>query len=168
MRAMCGLAQRLSDIPDIVTPIEGWTNPMAQAVTLETYKDTYFEGLKALWEESAPPDGSPGHAASRTIPSKLAIQPDLLIIALEGSKVVGAIMPGYDGHRGWLYALAVLASHRRRNIGTLLVREAEERLKALGCTKINLQIRASNSGVTAFYEGLGYIVEERISMGKRF
>jgi len=76
-------------------------------------------------------------------------------------------MPGYDGHRGWLYALAVLKSHRRRNIGTLLVREAEKRLKALGCAKVNLQIRASNSGVAAFYEGLGYSVEERISMGRR-
>jgi ribosomal protein S18 acetylase RimI-like enzyme len=167
MQAMCGLAQRLPDIPDTVTPIEGWKDSMTQAVTLETYNDAHFEGVKALWDENAPPDSPPWNIASKTIPSKLAVQPDLLIIAVEGGKVVGSIMPGYDGHRGWLYAMAVLSSHRRRNIGTLLVREAEKRLTALGCTKINLQIRASNAGVTAFYEGLGYKVEERISMGKR-
>jgi ribosomal protein S18 acetylase RimI-like enzyme len=52
-------------------------------------------------------------------------------------------------------------------IGTLLVWEAEKRLQALGCTKINLQIRASNSAVAECYEALGYDVEERLSLGKR-
>lgn len=51
-------------------------------------------------------------------------------------------------------------------IGTLLVWEAEKRLQALGCTKINLQIRASNSAVAEFYEALGYDVEDRLSLGK--
>ena len=137
-----------------------------QAVALETYTDEHFEGVRALWQECSP-DGAPWNDASITIPAKLAIQPDLLIVAVAGGIVVGSIMPGYDGHRGWLYALAVLKSHRRRNIGTLLVREAEKRLQALGCTKINLQVRISNSAVAEFYEGLGYFVEERLSMGKR-
>jgi len=139
----------------------------APAVTLETYNDQHFEGIRALWQECAEPGNPRWNEASVAIPAKLAVQPDLLVVAVEGNTVVGSIMPGYDGHRGWLYALAVLKSHRRRNIGTLLVREAEKRLQALGCSKINLQIRASNSGVAEFYEGLGYIIEERLSMGKR-
>lgn len=76
-------------------------------------------------------------------------------------------MAGYDGHRGWLYAVAVLKSHQRQGIGRALIQEAERRLAALGCSKINLQIRASNRGVTKFYAGLGYAVEDRVSMGKR-
>lgn len=140
---------------------------MARAVTLETYHEAHFEGIRALWDESSEPGNPLWNGAGIAVPAKLAVQPDLLIVAVEGDTVIGSIMPGYDGHRGWLYALAVLKSHRRRKIGTLLVREAEKRLKALGCAKVNLQIRASNGGVAAFYEGLGYSVEERISMGRR-
>lgn len=76
-------------------------------------------------------------------------------------------MAGYDGHRGWLYAVAVVDSYRRRGIGTALVQEAEARLGALGCGKINLQIRSTNADVKAFYDRLGYGTEDRISMGKR-
>jgi ribosomal protein S18 acetylase RimI-like enzyme len=76
-------------------------------------------------------------------------------------------MAGYDGHRGWLYAAAVLQSHQRQGIGTALVRAAENLLSAMGCTKINLQVRASNTAVTRFYNSLGYEIEERVSMGKR-
>lgn len=73
----------------------------------------------------------------------------------------------FYGHRGWLYAVAVLKQHRGQGIGRALVHEAERRLAALGCRKINLQIRASNRAVAEFYARLGYSVEDRISMGKR-
>ena len=76
-------------------------------------------------------------------------------------------MAGYDGHRGWLYAIAVLSGHRARGIGARLVREAEQRLHELGCRKINLQVRSTNAEVVSFYEAVGYFVEDRISMGKR-
>ncbi len=138
----------------------------AQAVALRTYTNVNFEAVRTLWQECFP-DDPPWNEAGVAIPAKLAIQPDLLIIAVEGDSVIGSIMPGYDGHRGWLYALAVRNSHRRCGVGTLLVREAEKRLEALGCTKVNLQVRASNSVVARFYEGLGYDVEERLSLGKR-
>ena len=75
-------------------------------------------------------------------------------------------MAGYDGHRGWLYAVAVLPAYRRDGIASALIREAERRLLALGCPKINLQVVAANASTAAFYEKLGYAVEERISMGK--
>lgn len=80
--------------------------------------------------------------------------------------MIGSVMAGYDGHRGWLYRVAVAASHRHRGVGAVLIQEAEKRLWALGCVKINLQMRGTNQSVTAFYQSLGYMVEERISMGK--
>lgn len=62
-------------------------------------------------------DDPPWNAACEAIPAKLAVQPELLIVAVDHDVVVGPVMPGYDGHRGWLYALAVLNSYRCRRLG---------------------------------------------------
>ena len=133
---------------------------------IEVYRSEHFDGVKALWEEAFPND-PPRNRAEAAIPAKLAVQPELLLVALANGAVVGTVMAGYDGHRGWLYSVAVKQSHRRAGIGTLLVREAERRLAILGCGKVNLQVRAENAAVAAFYRGLGFEVEERVSMGKR-
>ncbi len=76
-------------------------------------------------------------------------------------------MAGYDGHRGWIYSLAVLPRCRREGVGSRLVQHAEEHLRTLGCAKINLQILKGNEAVVSFYQKLGYEVERRISMGKK-
>jgi ribosomal protein S18 acetylase RimI-like enzyme len=131
-----------------------------------SYSPAYFEGVKTLWQEAFP-DDPPWNKAEVAIPAKLAVQPELFLVALDGDEVIGSIMAGYDGHRGWLYAVAVLNSRRGRGVGTALVRGAEERLRSMGCSKINLQVRASNAAVVGFYNRLGYEVEQRTSMGKR-
>src|SRR5262249_57512324 len=107
----------------------------------------------------------PWNAAELAIAAKLKIQPDLFLVAIDQGLVVGSIMAGYDGHRGWLYAVAVLQSHQRQGIGTALVREAENLLSAMGCMKINLQVRSSNTAVTMFYGSLAYAVAEPVSIG---
>jgi ribosomal protein S18 acetylase RimI-like enzyme len=136
------------------------------AFSIDRYRAEHFADVAVLWREAFP-DDPPWNAAEIAIPAKLAVQPELFFVALDGGQAVGSIMAGYDGHRGWLYAVAVRVSHRRRRIGAALVRAAEERLHALGCRKINLQVRATNRAVVEFYEGLGYAVEERVSLGKR-
>jgi ribosomal protein S18 acetylase RimI-like enzyme len=135
-------------------------------VTVEGYRDAQFEGVRSLWLEAFP-DEPPHNRAELAIPAKLAVQPDLLLVAVDGDLVVGTAMAGYDGHRGWLYSVAVRQTHRRRGIATLLIADAEQRLARLGCTKVNLQVRAGNAAVTALYRSLGYEIEERVSMGKR-
>jgi ribosomal protein S18 acetylase RimI-like enzyme len=134
-------------------------------ILVETYRADMEAQVDALWREAFP-DDPPRNRAAVAIPAKLAIQPELLLVALDGESVVGSAMAGYDGHRGWLYSVAVTASHRRRGVGQKLVAEAEVRLKRLGCTKINLQVRSTNATVVGFYQGLGYEVEDRISLGK--
>jgi ribosomal protein S18 acetylase RimI-like enzyme len=130
------------------------------------FDDQYFEAVAALWERVFPDD--PGHnRAAVAVPEKMRVQPELFLVALESERVVGTVMAGYDGHRGWLYSVAVDTDGQRSGVGTALVREAEARLCALGCRKINLQIREGNEAVTAFYARLGYAVEPRVSMGKR-
>jgi ribosomal protein S18 acetylase RimI-like enzyme len=135
-------------------------------LTVALYEDIHFSGVEALWSRVFP-DDPPHNRAAVAVPEKMRVQPDLFLVGLDGGRVVGTVMAGYDGHRGWLYSVAVDPDVRRGGVGTALVREAEARLVALGCRKINLQIRAGNEAVTAFYATLGYDVEPRVSMGKR-
>jgi ribosomal protein S18 acetylase RimI-like enzyme len=100
------------------------------------------------------------------IDKKLAVQDGLFFVAHVDEAVVGTVLAGYDGHRGWLYAVAVHPSYRKQGLGAALVRFAEHALTARGCMKINLQIVSGNDSVAAFYESLGYAVEKRVSMGK--
>ena len=92
----------------------------------------------------------------------------LFFAAVDAHEVVGTVMAGYDGHRGWLYMVSVRPSHRKRGVGTLLVRHAERALAATGCLKINLQTIEGNAALIPFYEALGYRSEPRISMGRIF
>jgi ribosomal protein S18 acetylase RimI-like enzyme len=133
---------------------------------IRRYEASDFEGMEVLWDEAFPND-PPWNRAENAVPAKLAFQPDLLLVAVDGSEVIGSVMAGYDGHRGWLYSVAVREKDRRRSLGTALVRHAEKALHALGCGKVNLQVRATNEAVVRFYESLGYIVEDRVSLGRR-
>ncbi len=135
-------------------------------LTITTYCDNDFDGVDALWREAFP-DDSAWNVAELSIPEKIRVQPDLLLVAADSGTVVGSIMAGYDGHRGWISRVAVLKSNRRQGVGAALVREAEKRLFALGCRKINLQVVTSNATVLDFYRTLRYEVEQRISLSKR-
>lgn len=104
---------------------------------------------------------------SLVIDKKLAIADGLFFVALNSDVVVGTVLAGYDGHRGWLYSVAVHPAQRRQGLGARLVRHAEQALTARGCMKINLQIVSANESVKSFYESLGYAGEPRISMGKK-
>ena len=103
---------------------------------------------------------------SLKIDKKLAMKDDLFFVALEKKKVVGTIMAGYDGHRGWIYTVAVIPERRKANIGSKLLEYAEKELIKLGCVKINLQVYNSEEFVKEFYLKNGYEIEDRISMGK--
>lgn len=109
----------------------------------------------------------PRNAPELAIDKKLTAGDGLLLVALDEQAVVGTVMAGYDGHRGWIYSMAVRPNWRTRGVGSALLAAAERRLTALGCVKINLQILPDNESVRRFYEANGYAVEERISMGKR-
>jgi ribosomal protein S18 acetylase RimI-like enzyme len=101
------------------------------------------------------------------IRQKLAYQRELFFVGECDGAIVGTVLAGYDGHRGWLYSVAVHPAYQRRGFGTALIRRAEGALAAIGARKINLQVRTSSATVLAFYRSLGYDVEERISMGKQ-
>lgn len=103
---------------------------------------------------------------SLAIAKKLRANDHLFFVADDEGQLVGTAMAGYDGHRGWLYAIAVHPDYRRTGLGSRLVRQAEEALVAAGCMKVNLQLLATNEATASFYKSLGYAVEPRISMGR--
>jgi ribosomal protein S18 acetylase RimI-like enzyme len=117
--------------------------------TITEYRNEHFAGVEALWREAFPND-APWNKASIAIAEKIRFQPDLMLVAVEGLLVVGSVMAGYEGHRGWISRIAVLRAHRHKRIGQALLLEAEKRLAALRCIKINLQVLETNSAVVRF------------------
>ena len=89
-------------------------------------------GVIALWERVFP-DDPPHNAPAKVFDAKLAMRDGMLFVATDADTVIGTAMAGYDGHRGWLYAVAVLPGHRRRGIGAALVRHAVGALRKAGC-----------------------------------
>ena len=132
---------------------------------IRPYLESDRAAIVELWREVFP-ESPRWNDPETDIQRKLSVQRELFLVATFGSEVVGTAMAGYDGHRGWVYYLAVRSNYRRRGIGSVLMKNVEERLARLGCPKLNLQVRVSNEGVVGFYRRLGYKVEERISMGK--
>jgi ribosomal protein S18 acetylase RimI-like enzyme len=131
---------------------------------IRKYQSQDKSSLISLWEEVFP-EAAPHNQPERVIAEKLKVD-DLIFVAEEGNEIIGACQAGYDGHRGWLYGVAVYPQNRRQGIGTALVEAAIEALRESGCGKVNLQIRAGNTPVAEFYQTLGFVVEKRLSMGR--
>ncbi|BDA74726.1 acetyltransferase [Calothrix sp. PCC 7716] len=134
-------------------------------MNIRLFQESDTESVIALWKQVFS-DKQPHNNPVLVINQKLARQPELFFVAEIDSVIAGTIMAGYDGHRGWLYTVAVNPQYRRRGIGTKLVQHAEKALTAMGCLKINLQVRANNAEVVEFYQKLGYLTDGNISMGK--
>ncbi len=98
---------------------------------------------------------------------KLQVQPECFLVGVVGSQVVASVMAGYDGHRGWLNYVAVSPEFQRQGFGRRIVEAAIAKLEAMGCPKINLQIRTSNTEVIEFYKRIGFSLDDVVSMGKR-
>lgn len=101
------------------------------------------------------------------IERRLKVNPELFLVGLVDGKVVATVMGGYEGHRGWVYYLAVDPDHQRKGLGQQIMDAVEGKLRVIGCPKINLLIRADNLGAVKFYESIGYKMDEVVSMGKR-
>jgi ribosomal protein S18 acetylase RimI-like enzyme len=109
----------------------------------------------------------PWNDPHKDIARKLKVQRELFLIGEIDGRVVAVMMVGYEGHRGWVNYLAVDPERQRQGLGREMMAEAEIRLKALGCPKIQLQVRRDNAEAIAFYRRLGYAEDAVVNMGKR-
>lgn len=109
----------------------------------------------------------PWNDPRKDIERKLSEQPELFLVGQHGADVIATAMAGFDGHRGWVYYLAVAPEQRGKSHGRQLMQAVERLLLARGCPKLNLQVRASNQDVLAFYRKLGYVQDDVVSLGRR-
>ena len=103
----------------------------------------------------------------RDIERKLSVGAELFLVGEQDGVLVAAAMGGYEGHRGWVNYLAVHPGQQGRGYARQIMEELEARLKALGCPKLNIQVRESNTEVLEFYRALGYRHDKVVSLGKR-
>jgi ribosomal protein S18 acetylase RimI-like enzyme len=134
-------------------------------LVIRSYQTRDEAGVIELWLQCnlVVPQNNP----ERDIRRKLRVNPEWFLVGVLGGHVVATCMAGYEGHRGWINYLAVSPHHRRQGIGRRIMEEAEKKLSAAGCPKINLQVRETNRAVIQFYERIGYTRDLVASMGKR-
>ena len=136
------------------------------SVTIRPYQQDDDADIIALWNLVFA-DDPPWNRPEDIIKQKLTVQPELFLVAVQNDNVSGTTLAGYDGVRGWLHHVATHPDHRRNGVAEQLIEHAADGLRKLGCVKLNLQVRSNNQQVVAFYEKLGFEVEERISLGKK-
>jgi ribosomal protein S18 acetylase RimI-like enzyme len=141
------------------------TADLDRALTIRRFREADTAAVIDLWRacELVVPWNDPAKDVRR----KLAVQPEMFLVGEIGDRVVASVMAGYEGHRGWINYLAVAPDLRRQGLGRRMMDAAEAHLRAAGCPKINLQVRTSNTGVIAFYERIGYTLDDVVSLGKR-
>ena len=133
---------------------------------IRTYQDKYRGDVIALWKECGlvVPQNDP----EKDIDRKLKVDPDLFLVGISGNEIIASVMGGYEGHRGWINYLAVRPSEQRKGYGQSIMQAVEQLIKDKGCPKINLQVRATNEKVMAFYSAIGYGNDNVVGLGKRF
>ena len=102
------------------------------------------------------------------IQKKLRHSPESFFVGTFEGKVVATVMVGYDGHRGWIYKLAVKPDLQRKGIGRQMMEHAESWFRQQGCLRVRLEVEEARADVARFYEKLGYEVRPLISMAKWF
>ena len=129
-----------------------------------------IEAILALWAVVFPEYGDPS-APQRdpraSIGRKLAFGDGRFWVAELDGRIVGTVMSGYDGHRGWIYSLGVHPDARLRRVATALAARAEAELAAAGCPKVNIQVFEGNAQALAFWAARGFARDGVLSLGKR-
>jgi ribosomal protein S18 acetylase RimI-like enzyme len=132
---------------------------------IKQYSSGDQKAVIALWQKCSltRPWNNPEHDIER----KLKVNPELFLVGLVNSRIIATVMGGYEGHRGWANYLAVDPEYQSKGLGQQIMTAIESKLLAIGCPKINLQIRTDNLSAISFYEKIGYKTDDVISMGKR-
>jgi ribosomal protein S18 acetylase RimI-like enzyme len=135
------------------------------SIAIRAFQLPDTEAVISLWHATGltRPWNNPHQDISR----KLKVQPELFLVAVDGRDIVGSVMAGYDGHRGWLYYLASDPARRGQGIARNLVETAEQLLLDMGCPKVQLMVRPDNDIAQGFYEALGFEAFDTWATGKR-
>ena len=89
-----------------------------------------------------------------------------ILTGRDGDAMIASAMVGHDGHRGWVYYVAVDPARREKGFGRAIMNAAEDWLRARGIEKLQLMVRGDNSTVRDFYGSLGYLEQQRVLFAK--
>lgn len=131
---------------------------------IRPFKPEDERAVVALWQECRLT--RPWNDPHKDIARKLAVQPELFLVSVEQNHIIGTVMAGYEGHRGWVNYLAVAPAFRGRGLARALMAHVERELVARGCPKLSLLVRNTNREAIGFYRHLGYVEDESVSLGK--
>jgi ribosomal protein S18 acetylase RimI-like enzyme len=125
----------------------------------------YPEAIR-LWKSMGPGVRVGVSDSEAEIKKKLARDPDLFLLAEDENGLVGTVIGGFDGRRGFVYHLAVAPLFRRKGVGSLLMQEVEKRLRAKGCLRCYLLVRPDNLDAQNYYKDVGWNVLDDVVFGK--
>jgi ribosomal protein S18 acetylase RimI-like enzyme len=131
---------------------------------IRTYRSGDGDPLRTIWQDVGfraigDDDASLDRFAARN--------PGLFLVAEDDDgRIVGSTMAGWDGRRGWLYHVAVVAGQRRQGLASALVERAEADLRALGSPRVLVIVEAANTEAMAFWRSRGYEVRDTRHMGR--
>lgn len=138
---------------------------MNKTLLVRPYTAADLDGVVKLWSLAFPDEPSWNESVA-LIERKLSVQRELFFVCVDGAEVIGTVIAGFDGVRGWVHKVAAHPGRTRSGIASRLMQAAEVGLAGLGCPKLNIQVRAGNDSALAFYKAAGYVVEDRVSLGK--
>jgi ribosomal protein S18 acetylase RimI-like enzyme len=140
------------------------STPAAPALTIVPIEDADIAAVAALWQRCGLTRPWNDPAADIALARKGANA--TVLVGRDGGRIVASVLVGHDGHRGWVYYVAVDPDCRHTGYGRLIMDAAEHWLRARGIEKLQLMVRPDNSQVQAFYQSLGYVEQQRIIYAK--
>jgi ribosomal protein S18 acetylase RimI-like enzyme len=136
----------------------------APALTIAPIADADVAAVIALWQRCGLTrpwnDPAADIALARKGPNAA------MLVGRDGRGIAASVLVGHDGHRGWVYYVAVDPDDRHKGYGRVIMDAAEDWLRVRGIEKLQLMVRPDNSQVQAFYQSLGYFEQERIVYAK--
>jgi ribosomal protein S18 acetylase RimI-like enzyme len=136
----------------------------APALSIAVIEDGNIADIVALWQRCGLTRPWNDPAADIALARKGASS--AVLVGRDGSGIVASVLVGHDGHRGWVYYVAVDPDCRHKGYGRLVMDAAENWLRGRGIEKLQLMVRPDNSQVQTFYQSLGYLEQERVIFAK--
>ena len=134
------------------------------ALTVAPIEDADIEAVIALWQRCGLTrpwnDPAADIALARRGPNAT------ILVGRDGDAIAASVLVGHDGHRGWVYYVAVGPEHRQKGYGRAIMSAAEDWLRRAGIEKLQLMVRPGNEPVKAFYESIGYGEQPRLIFAK--
>ena len=139
---------------------------MRGGIQIQTLTDQHYEAAVSLWHTCGLT--RPWNDAQTDLKRAMRGPSSTVLAAVDKEQLAGTVMVGHDGHRAWVYYLAVLPERQRQGLGQALMTAAEHWAQAEGMPKLQFMVRQDNAAVIGFYESLGYTDQQVVVMGRRF